>query len=286
MTKKLFLEVSVSASTSQQELLLPTLIELGSQGFLENDNELKGYFDISDYDDSKLISFKNELKNLVNTLSSNAVLLFKSFQEENWNEQWEQTIKPIEIGNQLVIMPSWSEYQNNQNKIIIQIDPKMSFGTGYHETTRLTLLLLEKYIKQNSTLLDVGTGTGVLAIAGIKLGASKAVGIDIDEWSIDNAKENVISNQVNSAVQIQQSEIQDISPSIFDIITANLTLNTNIDLMKYFYSFLNLNGILLLSGLLSVDSNKMIEYLTKNNFELLDELSENEWIAIAARKIS
>jgi len=162
----------------------------------------------------------------------------------------------------------------------------MSFGTGYHETTRLTLLLLEKYIKPNSTLLDVGTGTGVLAIAGIKLGASSATGIDIDEWSIDNALENVKSNNVDTAVKIQQSEIQDLPQESFDIITANLTLNTNIDLMKYFQAFLNNDGILLLSGLLNVDRIKMVESLVLNKYDLCEVLSENEWLAIAARKIS
>ncbi|MBI5214335.1 MAG: 50S ribosomal protein L11 methyltransferase [Ignavibacteriae bacterium] len=285
MTKKLFLEVSVSASPSQQELLLPTLLELGSQGFLETESELKSYFDVTSFDELKSDAFKTELKKLVREISSNAVLSYKTFQEENWNEQWEQTIQPIEIGNRLVIKPSWSDYQNVHNRIVICIDPKMSFGTGYHETTRLTLLLLTKYLKQNSTILDVGTGTGVLAIAGIKLGAISAVGIDIDEWSIDNAKENVVLNNVHTVVQIQQNEIQDLPLTTFDIITANLTLNTNIDLMKYFQSFLSNNGILLLSGLLLVDRTKMIESLLNNQFEVLEELTENEWLAIAARKV-
>jgi len=84
--------VTISASSTQQELLLPTLLELGSQGFLENESELKGYFDVTSFDDSKFSSFKSELKTLVQTISSNATFSFKSFQEENWNEQWEQTI--------------------------------------------------------------------------------------------------------------------------------------------------------------------------------------------------
>ncbi len=283
--KKLFLEVSVSSALNQQELLLPTFLEVGSQGFLQTDNELKGYFDISGFDEMKTDSFKNELKALVQTISSNATLRFLSFQEENWNEQWEQTIQPIEIGNRIVIKPSWCEYPNNQNRIVIQIDPKMSFGTGYHETTRLTIQLLEKYLNKDNSLLDVGTGTGVLAIAGIKLGASRAIGIDIDEWSIDNAKENAISNGVENTVQILQSEIQELPEATYDIITANLTLNTNIDLLKHFYRFLNVNGILLLSGLLNVDREKMIDSITKNSFLFLEELSENEWIALAVKKI-
>lgn len=285
MHKRLFLEATVTASASQQEYLLPTLLELGSHGFLENESELKSYYDISSFDEKTLEHFKSELKSLIQTISSNSALSFNTFHEENWNEQWEQTIQPIEIGKRITIKPSWCEYKNDANRIVIQIDPKMSFGTGYHETTRLTLQLLEKYCIPNSTLLDVGTGTGILAIAGIKLGANNAVGIDIDEWSIDNAKENVHANLVDTAVIIKQVEVQELPATTFDIITANLTLNTNIDLLKYFRSYLNEKGILLLSGLLNLDGKKMMEALTSNNFEILEECTENEWIAIAAKKV-
>ncbi|TAK63551.1 MAG: 50S ribosomal protein L11 methyltransferase [Bacteroidetes bacterium] len=281
---KTYLEVSITASSSQQELLIPTLIELGFQGFLEDDSGFKSYMDVSKWSEDRFNMLQNDLSSLLQTISSNAVFKFRTFQEENWNEQWEKSLRPVEVGEKIVIKPSWCEYDNVNKRIVIQIDPKMSFGTGYHETTRLTLQLLEKYLAFGSKVLDVGTGTGILAIAAIKLGASFAFGNDIDEWSIENAQENIIANGVSDKIDISYKSVQEISQNDFDIITANLTLNTNIELLPDFVRVLKPTGILLLSGLLQHDHEKMIEAITSQGLILLEELRENEWIALAARK--
>ena len=159
----------------------------------------------------------------------------------------------------------------------------MSFGTGYHETTRLTLRLLEKYIHRINSMLDVGTGTGVLAIAAVKLGAASAWGIDIDEWSIDNAGENIIANDVADKVTISDTPVTSIDRS-FRLITANLTLNTNSELLPTFRKLLRDGGTIILSGLLAADTETMRSRLRAEQFTILEELTENEWIAIAARK--
>ena len=225
---KSYLEISIASNEKQRELLIPTMTELGCEGFQETDTSLLCYLEKSRWNDKKFESLKADLKKILQTISVNAAVQFREFSEENWNERWEQTITPIEIGKRLVIKPSWSEYNNTQNRIVIQIDPKMSFGTGYHETTRLTLQLLEKHLKSDITMLDVGTGTGILAIAAVKLGASSATGVDIDEWSIENAKENVVNNSVQGQVTISNTPLREFQPHSFDLITANLTLNTNI----------------------------------------------------------
>ena len=284
MKNKTFLEITLSVPPSRQELLIPTLLELGSQGFLEEDSALKSYMDVTGWDDPKFEHLKHDLKSLLQTISSNIPISFRVFEEENWNEQWEKSLKPIEVGHKLVIKPSWSVYENKENRILIKIDPKMSFGTGYHETTRLTLILLEKYLKPGVNVLDVGTGTGILAIAAIKLGASRAVGIDIDEWSIENAQENVIANDVAGKVEIACTSLNVLAGNQFELITANLTLNTNIELLTGFSFLLKESGLLLLSGLLQHDREKMVETLVMYGFRILEEVSENEWIALAAKK--
>jgi ribosomal protein L11 methyltransferase len=280
---KTYLEVSISATEGQRELLLPTMIELGFQGFEETDTHLISYIDRTEWDGDRFHKMVTELRNLINAISVNAEVQLREIPETNWNEQWEKTIQPIEIGERLVIKPSWCEYRNPGNKIIIQIDPKMSFGTGYHETTRLTLRLLEKYIHGINSMLDVGTGTGVLAIAAVKLGAASAWGIDIDEWSIDNANENIVLNDVADKVTINDTPVTAINRT-FRLITANLTLNTNSELLPVFKKILRDSGIILFSGLLSSDAETMRSRLKEEQFTILEELSENEWIAIAARK--
>jgi ribosomal protein L11 methyltransferase len=281
---KTYIEISISADESQRELLIPTMVELGCEGFQEIDHALLCYVDKIRWTNERNELFKEQLKKILQTISVNASIQFREIIEENWNEQWERSIQPIEVGNKLVIKPSWCNYENKNNRIVIQIDPKMSFGTGYHETTRLTLRLLEKYLHIGFSMLDVGTGTGILAIAAIKLGATSAVGIDNDEWSIENARENVIINHVEDKVDISTKTLQEFPGSSFDIITANLTLNTNIDLLNGFKRLLQKSGVLLLSGLLASDKDKMIHALQSNIFDVTEIISENEWIAIAANK--
>jgi ribosomal protein L11 methyltransferase len=281
---KAYLQISISATEAQQEMLLPTMIELGCEGFEQIESALICYLKYDSLN-KKSEYFKNEIQQLIQHISSNALIEIKVIEETNWNADWEKTIQPIEIGKRFVVKPTWSEYNNLENRIILHIDPKMSFGTGYHETTRLTLQLLESFMKINDKVLDVGTGTGILAIAAIKLGAQSSVGIDNDDWSIENAQENIRLNDVTSQIQINKKELQEFNNESFDMITANLTLNTNIEMMKDFYRLLRNRGKIILSGLLVTDQPKMEEHLMKNSFQIVERLFENEWIAIAAQKM-
>ena len=192
-------------------------------------------------------------------------------------------MQPIEVGKRLVIKPSWCPYDNIGNRLVIQIDPKMSFGTGYHESTRLTLVLLEKHTRPGCSIFDVGTGTGILAIAAVKLGAQSGVGIDNDEWAIANAQENVTANGLAEKIVISPAPVPEIH-STFDLITANLSFPTIVELLNDFRRTLHDGGILLLSGLLDSDQKEILRHLELNGFEIVDRLSENEWIALAARK--
>ncbi len=281
---KTYLEISITGNQNQQELLIPTMIELGCDAFQQIDYKLLCYIDKSKWTTEKYQSLINDLRNILHVVSVNSAVEFRELVEEDWNKSWERSLKPIEIGDKLVIKPSWCNYENKDNRLTIQIDPKMSFGTGYHETTRLTLTLLEKYVFDNCSILDVGTGTGILAIAAVKLGANSAVGLDNDLWSIENAKENIKNNHVEDKVIITTKTLQDFLPLTFDMIAANLTLNMIIEMLKDFNRLLKKNGILLLSGLLYSDQNKIMEALLSSQFSLNEIINENEWIAIASHK--
>jgi ribosomal protein L11 methyltransferase len=279
---KTYLEISISASKPQQELLIPTMTELGCHGFMDTDTELLCYIDKSLWNEEKYSQLQQDLKTILRTISSNADIGIKEIQEENWNKQWESTIQPIEIGSKLVIKPSWAEYQNSNNKIIIQIDPKMSFGTGYHETTRLTLNLLEKYIKKGDNVLDVGTGTGILAIAAIKLGADFSLGLDNDEWSITNANENVSANDLERHIEISDKPLSELPVRKYDLITANIALPTILELFPEMTKRLKENGTIIFSGLLTNDEYSIREGISEKGLTILEVIDEGEWIAIAA----
>ncbi len=289
---KTYLEIAITANERQQELLIATMTELGCQGFQETDSHLLCYIEKPLWSDEKSSTLQQELKRVLQTISANADVQFRDIKEENWNAEWEKTIKPIEVGERLVIKPSWCEYENKTNRIVIQIDPKMSFGTGFHETTRLVLELIEKYIDVGRRLdssryemCDVGTGTGILAIAAVKLGAKSAIAIDNDDWSIENAKENVIANGLAKKITISSASLDEFH-STFDIITANLQYNIIIEMLETFRTKLKNNGILLLSGLLAEDKENILKQLKDKSFAVVEQRKENEWIALSAKKIS
>lgn len=272
---KTYLEISIGASKPKQELLLPTMIELGCHGFGETDTELLCYIDKSIWSEEKFKTLKAEITSDVK---------IKEIQEENWNEAWEKSIQPIEVGNKITIKPSWANYENSSGRIVIQIDPKMSFGTGYHETTRLTLQLLEKYIKEEDIILDVGTGTGILAIAAIKLGGSRALGIDNDEWSIDNAKENVAANNLSDSIEISDSALASLPETKYDMVTANIMLNTILEMLPDIVKRIKSGGIILFSGLLLIDDKSFSSSIEKYNLKIIEKLTEGEWLAFAVQK--
>jgi ribosomal protein L11 methyltransferase len=266
------------------EILIPLMAELGCSGFMETDTSLLCYVGKKDWTSDKADRFTHFLKNHFPTEQSKGLFSVREIPEENWNKKWEETILPVEAGDRFVVVPTWSDYDNKSGRIILQIDPKMSFGTGHHETTRLTLRLLEHYLTPGNKILDVGTGSGILAIAAIKIGALHATGIDIDSWSIGNAMENVALNHVEDVVDISLGEPADIKNNKFDLITSNLTLNANKGLLREYSRLLTNGGILLLSGFLRTDVPEMEKHLMEIRFGIGNVIAENEWSAIGAVK--
>jgi ribosomal protein L11 methyltransferase len=282
---KTYLEISVSAGERQREMLIPTMVELGCEGFQETDNALLCYIDKSRWSDAQAHNLESALRDLLHVISANAAVTIREIPETNWNADWEQSIQPINVGDRFLISPSWHNPPNPDNRMMIRIDPKMSFGTGYHETTRLVVCLLEKHTRPGMRMLDVGTGTGILAIAAVKLGAVSAEGIDNDEWSISNGAENTALNGVDRAVRISDTTLDAFGDGSFDLIAANITLNTNIGMLPDFRRLLCPGGTAILSGFLETDRDTILKAVQQNNFELTGQSRENEWLALAIRKL-
>ena len=279
---KTYLQISVSGSRAQTEALLPSLVELGCVGFQETEGHLIGYAELPP-SPPEAAALKEAFRDLLRRISVNAEIRFDEIADRNWNAEWERTVRPIEVGSRLAISPSWCAYDNPGGRIVLTIDPKMSFGTGYHETTRLMLRLVEHYVRPGMSVLDVGTGTGVLAIAAVKLGAASATGTDTDPWAVENALENVGLNGVERSVTILRGSIPDTPAPGPSMICANLTLNDLLGLLGKFRTVLPEGGLLLVSGLLAQDEGPINEGLAGAGFSVVETARENEWLAICAR---
>ncbi len=170
------------------------------------------------------------------------------------------------------------------DQIVIIIDPKMSFGTGEHQTTKLVIRLLEKYVQKGMKVLDAGTGTGILSIAAVKLGAAGTIAFDIDDWCYENAKENTGLNDVSDDIDIRIGEIDMIPEDNFDMILANIQKNILLELSGEFAGRLKQNGIILLSGLLWDDEEDILKEYTLKGFSHNETIRMDDWIALSLIK--
>lgn len=200
--------------------------------------------------------------------------------EQNWEQQWEESLQPIKVTDDIWITPSWKK-EDVKGKYVIVIDPKMSFGTGYHPTTRMVCRMVEQSVTPESQWLDVGTGTGVLAILAVKAGAASCLGFDNDEWSIENAQENVSINEVQNKVTIIQHDVAKFPYEHYHGIAANLYRNLLLPALASFYQALvSMKGTLIVSGILIYDADEIIAEAKKQGFVLQEKLTEGEWCAL------
>ncbi|MEI8134304.1 MAG: 50S ribosomal protein L11 methyltransferase [bacterium] len=271
---------------------------------LEYEEILKGYFimnyEVQGFEETStgllIVSlFQNDwqpeditlLQNFLASLPPDDVALIDSeaIEEKDWNAAWEAEIEPVQISKDLVITPSWKleEAQKIASTYQLIIDPKMSFGTGHHETTRLCLREIESVDCMNATILDIGTGTGALAMYALLRGAKHAVGIDTDEWSFQNSIENREKNSfADSVFDIRKGDLAStvIEEEQFNIIFANIHRNILLLIASEIATHHNLGGRLILSGILKYDAAEILETYQSHKYSLVHQTQENEWIAL------
>ena len=201
--------------------------------------------------------------------------------EENWNEQWESQVKPVIIKGFVAIRPSFSPAIKNVKYDLI-ITPKMSFGTGHHPTTHLMIELMELIDFKNRSVIDFGTGTGVLAILAEKCGASNIIAVDYDEWSIKNAEENIHANNCDRVKLKQQDDFSGINQ--VDIVLANINLNVIKEVADSIGSIARTGTILLVSGFLDNDGKAMENIFEGKSFVKLKSKTFGGWLAIVFEK--
>jgi ribosomal protein L11 methyltransferase len=280
-----YIEVEITGDPALFENLIALLGDKGYDGFWEEESRLRGYIRSGQWNRDKMA----ELETIATSLARNlalppATITTRLIEDQNWNALWEASITPVQVSDHIVVAPTWHPYPATPGMIVLTIDPKMSFGTGHHETTRLMMRLLERHIKAGDRMLDVGTGTGILAIAGVKLGAASAMGLDNDEWSYANARENVNLNLASGQVSVVLGEITALPADRFDLIAANIQRNVIEQILSEMTGRMNPGGRLLLSGLLESDRLPIRDALARQGLEILEELGEKEWAAFATAR--
>lgn len=272
-------EFTVTSTPFNVDLISGLLWELPIIGINEFDNYLLVFTEDSNPLDESAI--EECLSGLIKNNLAESVEISKKFVEaKNWNEEWEKNLRVIEVTDRIVIKPSFKEYEAKENQIILHIDPKMSFGTGEHETTRLVLELLDTDYNGEDKVLDLGSGTGVLGICTAKMGANKVILIDNDEWCLENGIENIEANGVGDTTSAVLGEINDLQENQFDLIIANINRHILLGIGSDIKGKLSQNGKVILSGLLNVDIEDITESYRKIGFKIVKQKSLHEWAAL------
>lgn len=205
--------------------------------------------------------------------------------DNDWKDKWKEFFKPSKITDTLVVKPTWEEYTPAEGEKIIEIDPGMAFGTGTHETTTLCMRLLEKYLKDDQSVMDVGCGSGILAIAAALLGSKDILGVEIDPDAVRTAIENVELNGVSDVVAVKEGDLTKGVDKVVDLIVANLMAPLVIELSGAAADHLVDKGIYISSGILIEKRDQVAEAVKAAGFEIVEILEEGEWCAIAAQKM-
>ena len=285
MNLERYLEFTFDVPVESKEALLSKLRDMGSLGFIERDENTAAYFDAAK-DIRQIIDELSAFREVLKASGLDPEFSFTHglLADKDWNEDWKKSFVPIEAGDNLLIVPSWIKPETERTVIVIE--PGRAFGTGHHETTRTCLGLIEKYARDNKGKrhLDIGTGSGILAIGAIILGLDSAVGVDTDPPAVEAARYNIELNSVRN-VTIMLGDVSSVEGR-FDLITANLISETLINIAGQISERLAPNGIAILSGMLTGQEEGVIKAIEGQGLRLNVTIVDDKWVTLVFDRVS
>lgn len=305
-------EISIQTTHEATEAIADIFHELGSSGVVIEDPELvnsyrrsgtwdycdipeetdievvtvKAYLLVDEQLEEKMRIFEERVNELVNHNldKGQGHIKYQEINEEDWASSWKDYFHPIRVGEHVVIKPSWEEYEQVAGDLVIELDPGMAFGTGTHHTTAMCIRSLEEVIRPGSAVFDIGTGSGVLAIAAAKLGAESVQAVDLDQVAVRVAKENVVINEVERVVNVAAGDLLTGIHGQADVIIANIIADVIIKLVPDIPERLKDNGVLIASGIIVERLSDVTAAILNNNLTIDKVIEEGGWVAILVRK--
>lgn len=307
-----WIEIAVTTTQEASEAIADKLMNLGANGtelvdpeafrqVLENNKYLdyaddgfiaqygsdvvvKAYFSI----DRDPVELERELRQVLSELAGYmnigpGEIKYTRRDDTEWKDVWKQYFKPFKFTEKIVIKPSWEEYSQKDNEIIIEMDPGMAFGTGTHETTRMCAVFGEKYLKAGDKVLDLGCGTAILAILAAKLGAMSALAVDIDDAAVKAARLNVDNNGESEKIKVRHGILEDIEKTPYDLIFINIIADVIISLSKGIKDYVKSGTNIILSGIIRERKAEVLRAYSEAGFILTDEMNMGEWEAMVFR---
>lgn len=251
-----------------EELLKKDKTKVSISGFVEGNEDIFGLLE--------------KLKLMLPAKSTVEVI---SVNEDDWANNWKKYYHTIKVGEHLVIKPSWIDYEKKPGDIVVELDPGMAFGTGTHETTRMCMAHLEKYIDKNSKVLDIGCGSGILSITSVLIGAKSVLGVDIDPVAVKTAKENGEMNGFLPPVyNIKRGDLVSEAEGKYDVVVANIIADVIISVCPDVKDFMSENGVFISSGIIVDRKDDVKDAFLKNGYTIIDEKNEGEWVSFVCKR--
>ena len=281
--------VAIEDPTTLEENLhddFGTIVELSPTDFPDVGVIVKGYINELNFDDGTFARFKGELEQLGQNINIGEFFKIETttIKDSDWENSWKDYFDILNIGEKFVIVPTWREYENEENKYVINIDPGMAFGTGGHETTSLCIKNLEKYVKPHDDIIDVGCGSGILSIAASYLTDGEIKAVDLDKLAVDVSRENFALNNLENRIAVEEASLLTKETKKYNIIVANILAHIIELMLDDAYKLLEDGGYYITSGIIKDKKDELLEKMLERGFKLVEETSDNEWYSFVVTK--
>ena len=281
--------VAIEDPTTLEENLhddFGTIVELSPTDYPEVGVVVKGYINELNFDDETFNRFKDELVQLGKNINIGEFFKIETttIQDSDWENSWKDYFVILNTGERFVIVPTWREYENEEDKYVINIDPGMAFGTGGHETTSLCIKNLEKYVKPHDNIIDVGCGSGILSIAASYLTDGEIKAVDLDKLAVDVSRENFALNNLENRIAVEEASLLTKETKKYNVIVANILAHIIELMLDDAYKLLEDGGYYITSGIIKDKKDELLEKMLERGFKLVEETSDNEWYSFVVTK--